>query len=156
MDYRAQFDACADREEARNLYRKLSKANHPDLGGCKETMQAINLAYEGYTAHSCGGDSAAQGVERDLASKIAEVMGFGLPESVEVELVGLWLWMRGDTKPYKEQIKAAGFRWSARRGAWHWTPVKAKWRPSSYDMDAIRMRYGSTTYRTGNSSVASR
>lgn len=28
------------------------------------------------------------------------------------------MWVSGDTKPYKEQLKAAGFRWSPKRSAW--------------------------------------
>lgn len=42
-----------------------------------------------------------------------------LPEGVTMERKGREISLNGDTKPYKESIKAAGFRWSKRNSNWY-------------------------------------
>ena len=44
-------------------------------------------------------------------------------ESVTVEESGSWLWISGDTRPHKEELKALGCRWSKKRSAWYWKPA---------------------------------
>jgi hypothetical protein len=36
------FENCASLEEAKSLYKKLARENHPDFGGDTRTMQDIN------------------------------------------------------------------------------------------------------------------
>lgn len=42
-----------------------------------------------------------------------------LPEDVKQESRGGCCWISGNTKPIKEGLKAAGFRWSKKNGAWY-------------------------------------
>ena len=73
-----------------------------------------------------------------MVSSILHVPG------IEVELVGTWLWVSGNTRPVKEELKAAGFRWSPKRGKWHWNPEG--WRPHRPSQDSfaeLRARFGS-------------
>lgn len=42
-----------------------------------------------------------------------------LPEDVKKEKKGNTCWISGNTKPIKDALKAAGFRWSKKRGAWY-------------------------------------
>ena len=42
-----------------------------------------------------------------------------LPEDVKQESRGGCCWISGNTKPIKEDLKAAGFRWSKKNGAWY-------------------------------------
>lgn len=42
-----------------------------------------------------------------------------LPEDVKKESRGGCCWISGNTKPIKESLKAAGFRWSKKNGAWY-------------------------------------
>jgi DnaJ-class molecular chaperone len=46
-------------KEVKAVYRKLSKENHPDLGGDVKKMQAINLAYE-LLAQKCTKDMVSR------------------------------------------------------------------------------------------------
>jgi len=43
----------------------------------------------------------------------------------DFEIRGFWLWVRGDTKPHKEYLKTAGFRWSPKQGAWYFAHPNA-------------------------------
>ena len=36
---------------------------------------------------------------------------------------GCCIWVEGETKPYKEELKELGFRWGKARKAWYYTPV---------------------------------
>lgn len=42
-----------------------------------------------------------------------------LPDGVKKETRGGCCWISGDTKPIKEELKAAGFRWSKKSSAWY-------------------------------------
>ncbi len=45
----------------------------------------------------------------------------GMP-GVTAEVVGTWIWLDGDTKPYKEVIKNAGGWWSGKKRKWYFMP----------------------------------
>lgn len=42
-----------------------------------------------------------------------------ISESTELKLDRDWVWVSGDTKPIKEDLKELGFRWSPRRKQWY-------------------------------------
>lgn len=39
---------------------------------------------------------------------------------ISIELVGCWLWVSGETKTVKDNLKDAGFRWNRKREKWSW------------------------------------
>ena len=75
------------------------------------------------------------------------------------ELVGLWLWISGDTKPFKEKLKELGARWSSKHSKWYYSPspIKAKFK-SKYKYSEIKQRYGSRSLndikKTSNSKAS--
>lgn len=42
-----------------------------------------------------------------------------IPDGCKLEVVKGVKWISGNTKPHKETLKAAGYRWSNKRGAWY-------------------------------------
>lgn len=42
-----------------------------------------------------------------------------IPDGCKMEVVKGVKWISGNTKPHKETLKAAGYRWSSKRGAWY-------------------------------------
>ena len=66
---------------------------------------------------------------------------------VKIELCGSWLWISGDTKPHKDNLKRIGCRWSNNKKQWYWRPPGSgrPWFRSSneYSMEQIRSDYGS-------------
>ena len=77
----------------------------------------------------------------DLIEKLLTLDG------VEVELCGSWIWLTGNTRLYKDQIKALGFRWSQKKGAWyfHREPYR-KHSKKELTLDEIRAMYGSERF----------
>lgn len=74
---------------------------------------------------------------------VFELLEAGLP-GVEFEWIGEWVWATGDTRPNKETLKAAGFKWSAKKTAWYWKPEgsKPKTRRARYgSVDSLRKHW---------------
>jgi len=155
------FDNCVTPEEAKRLYHELARKHHPDVGGDLETMKAINAEYAALqargananarqrqsTAHAEGKKSAADfhnidEVTEVLRVKIETALNLGL----DVELCGLWVWVTGDTKAHKEELKAAAFKWSPKKLAWFYAGVPS-FNRSEWSLDEIRDTYGSQKFQ---------
>jgi curved DNA-binding protein CbpA len=138
-------------EELKKQYRELAKRYHPDKGGSKEEMQAVNAEYdrlfpklkdvhknkdgETYTKET----AETPDYFKDL---ITELMRF---EDVVIEIIGCFVWLSGNTKPYKDQIKALRFKWHTKKFMWYLAPEDYKKRSrKNYEMDEIRSMYGTS------------
>ena len=76
----------------------------------------------------------------DDVDQVAEALK---PFNLEMELVGTWLWISGDTKPHKDTLKAYGCIWAPRKGMWFWRASEHRvFNRRDTDMDAIREKYG--------------
>jgi hypothetical protein len=70
-----------------------------------------------------------------------------LPGKIRIELIGTWLWVSGDTKPVKEELKKLGFSWHSKKVCWYLSlsgEYKPNRRASSHKLD-IKRKYGVTT-----------
>jgi ankyrin repeat protein len=77
----------------------------------------------------------------DIINKIAKLLD---SDEIEIEIVGSWLWISGDSKQYKNEIKEAGFRFSGAKKMWFYcckTEYKAS--KTNIDIDKLRLKYGS-------------
>ena len=146
------FAGIANVEDLRKEYRGLLKANHPDNGGDVATMQEINRQYdEAFAAVKAGrvintglGEAEIRWSSVD-EQKIREALSrVVFLDGVDVEMIGCWVWLSGDTFRHKEAIKAAGFRWSGKRKMWHFAPYETGHRRGSgKTTDQLRKQYGS-------------
>ena len=140
-----------DLNELRRVYRALAIKHHPDKGGDVVVMQQINNEYDelsekliqGNPDFSEGRKTYESQVSEDLKEKVAQVIV--LPE-VTVEIIGSWIWVTGKTKPVKEKLKEAGFKFSRKKTAWYWHRGKyRKFNKKEYDLNTIRSMWGSET-----------
>lgn len=165
------FNECATLEEAKQLYKKLARENHPDMGGDLRTMQEINAAYsdflqnfakrEAYSrqeqAHTANRKSAADFHDMDeIGEQLRTMINFALNlEGVEVELMGLWVWLTGNTKAHKDAFKAWNetsplkWRWMHKKQAWVFAGVPSFNRQEK-TLDQIRSTYGSQVFTRSN------
>lgn len=137
------FENCRSLDELKAEYRRLAKENHPDIGGSVEIMQEINNQYE--AAFNRMNNASAQPKSEMPEDFIRVIDALMKLSGITVELCGSWLWISGDTKAVKEELKAAGCRWASKKAKWYWHPVeeKPKSRRGSASMEQIRSRYGS-------------
>lgn len=151
-------------EELKAQYRKLVFQHHPDKGGSTEAMQAINSEYdalfsklkdvhqskdgETYTAKQSSTETADQ--FKDLINELMKM------ENIEIEIIGCFVWVTGNTKPYKEKLKDLKFQWHGKKIAWYLKPENYRRKSrKEYDLEEIREMYGTSgkTHSTGVSKL---
>ncbi len=144
------FTDCKTAEELKKAYRSWAMKLHPDVGGSTPEFQAMQNEFEkawerlknihvnkdGETYQKATDETA--GAFMGIIEKLMKMQG------VEVELCGSWLWITGNTKPYKDQLKAIGGRWSHNKNCWyiHNEPYK-RHHSRDYSLEEIRDMYGS-------------
>lgn len=156
-------------EELKKAYRKLAMKHHPDVGGDTATMQSINTefdeaferlskaeankhtsgaAHTSNTHHTnkastTAGETAAQ--FRAIIEQLIQLDG------VEIEIIGSWLWLTGNTYQHKDAIKALGFKWSKSKKSWyfHFEPYRKTSR-KTFTMSELRDLYGSEYISKGD------
>lgn len=144
-------------EELKKEYKRLAMLYHPDLGGDTETMKDINNEYDSLfeelknTHKNKEGEYYTKETTAETAEEWREVIASLIQlkmVNVKIEVIGSFLWLSGDTKPYKEKIKTLGFRWNNNKKAWYKSPEGYKKHSGKlYDMNDIRGMYGSTTIK---------
>ncbi len=144
------FEGVKTLEDLRIRYLELLKANHPDNGGDVEIMQNINAAYD--TAREMLKNGVTIENEKD-AAKWSDVEDEALRAALykvvflhglNIEIVGCWIWIDGETFTNREALKEAGYKWSRTRQKWHFAPYESKWhKGSKKSFDQLRRTYGS-------------
>ncbi len=139
-------------EDLKKQYKRLAVQHHPDLGGSTRDMQEINDEYERlfsqlkdmhknaegefYTARTATTETAAEFM--DIIENLIHMDGIG------IEAIGSWLWVTGDTRPHKDELKALAFKWSSNKQAWYFHRDGYRKRSrKSLTLDEIRGFYGS-------------
>ena len=140
-------------EELKKQYRELAHKHHPDNGGDTATMQAVNGEYsalfpklkdihqtkdgETYTAKNESNETAEQFI--DLINELMRM------DDIVIEIIGCFVWVTGNTKPYKEILKGLKFQWHSKKIAWYLKPEDYKRKSrKDYGLDEIRAMYGTS------------
>ena len=141
------FKECRTLDEVKAMYKLLAKKYHPDCGGDTETMQAINAEYSYACANVLKDENLSQ-EDTDEGIRLSEeyraVIELLMPLSgILIEVVGNWIWVTGDTKPVKQQLKEAGLFYASKKVAWYYRAEEFKTTGSKKSLDEIRAKYGS-------------
>ena len=153
-------------EELRRQYRDLLKRFHPDnANGSTQATQEINAEYdrlfktlkdrhESKSADSKDGNAKTDfnNMKYDFSedAKLREVLQQIITfEGINIEIVGCWIWVDGNTYGYKDTLKSIGFKWAREKKKWYFhTEAFRKRSHKKLSMDAIRDYYGSTEVET--------
>lgn len=143
------FTKCTTLEELKGEYKKLVMIHHPDKGGDLATMQAINAEYDEMfpqlkNKHKNKDGEAYEKESEEAPNEFKDLMETLIRmDGVHIEIIGCFVWITGDTKPYKDQLKAMGFKWHGKKSCWYKAPADYKRRgKKQYGMDEIRDMYG--------------
>lgn len=70
-------------------------------------------------------------------------------EGIEIELLGKWIWITGNTKEHKDKLKSLDFFYAYKKQAWYYRQEKDKQRYSTgeYTLNEIKKKYGSETIK---------
>jgi len=144
-------------EELKKQYRKLAMEHHPDIGGLEQDMKEINNEYQTLfhllknTHTNAKGEVYTTDTEvKEKPAEFIEIINKLIHfENVLIEICGSWLWLSGNTKPYKEILKELKFRWSKNKSAWYYhTEDYVKKGKKTYTMNEIRNLWGSQEVET--------
>ena len=142
IDY---LKAATTRKELKELYREMAKKHHPDKGGDTEAMKKINLEFE-YLFDRLPTTKQEQASPETAAEYMKIISDIIAIPGIYIELCGTWVWVTGNTKPIKDMLKAAGFKFAGKKAAWYWHSGKYRKRSKKkLSMQEIRDLYGSTT-----------
>ena len=144
------FENCKTLDEAKKLYWDLAKQFHPDKeGGSKEAFQELGRQFENFQPEK---EKYKGETEQWNAPEYMHVINqlMKIPEIV-IEICGSWIWVSGNTKPHKEEIKAVHTGdslkkpiWHSKKEMWYVSPVDyRKFSKKETTMDEIRDFYGS-------------
>lgn len=162
------FENVRTLEELRKQYKELLKLHHPDNGGNLEIMQEINAEYdklfkvlkcqhETRNADNASTDTGYSNMKYDFAEdeKLREMLNKIIHfDGIDIELVGAWIWVSGNTYAHKKDLKGLGFRWASQKKMWYWhSEVFRKKSRKTLSMDDIRNFYGSTSVKNANKMV---
>lgn len=131
------FSSVKSLEDLKKQYKDLAKKYHPDLGGTKEDMQRVNAEYERLLKGFKDGEKTGIAY-RDFIDSIIHL-------NVDIELVGTWVWVYGNTYPIKDELKEKGMKWSKARKKWFWAEgiEGSRKRGNGKAFGALRSAYGS-------------
>jgi len=138
------FNNTMAQDEAKKLYRKLAVQLHPDKStGSHELFVDLNNQYEAFLRGNCGfsqewAQAETAGMDEFIKANdfIQNFVG------VTIELTGSWVWLAGNTFPYKDLIKENGFLFSKSKSKWYKAPYKISGKKKGTSFSKIKNRYG--------------
>ncbi|MDR0469719.1 MAG: hypothetical protein LBH09_07070 [Peptococcaceae bacterium] len=90
-----------------------------------------------YTSRESNNETADQ--FKDLVSELMKM------DNIVIEVIGCFVWLSGNTKPYSEKLKSMKFQWHSKKMAWYLKPdaytIQSR---REYSMEEIRSMYGSS------------
>ena len=141
-------------EELRKEYKKLMVKNHPDNGGDVAACQEITAEYKklfdmfkaGQTPDEERKNKYDYKTDEALRNVINNIVSF---DGVNIEVVGSWIWVDGNTFPYKEELNRLGYNSWNNRKKWHFsTEPSGKWHKKKMSFEDIQKKYGSEKVKT--------
>jgi curved DNA-binding protein CbpA len=136
-----------DLDKLKKEYIKLANKYHPDKGGTTAQFQELEAEYRKYR------DALIKGSSLNVEQKETEIQldealmqavnAIASLDAINIELVGKWLWVSGNTYPIRTELKAAGFSFAPKKKMWYYAGVESSGRGKS-TMEEIRNKYGST------------
>ncbi len=125
-------------------YKRLAKAHHPDHGGNTANFQELQREYAELLkgnwekTYKTANESAIPPAMWDIIKK------FMYLDTVELEVVGAWLWISGDTFSVKDSLKALGAKWSSTHKKWYYAETTKKRRATTKNFQTLEERHGAT------------
>lgn len=128
------------KEEVKKEFKRLSKKLHPDFnnGDDKEFKEML----EEYQSRQ---NFDFESMEEDFKTAFIAVSNI---DNIDIEVIGSWIWLSGDTKAVKDQLKSIGFRWAPKKKLWYFGK-QSKGRGKK-TIGQIREKYGSNKMKTSN------
>lgn len=146
------FANCKTKQDAKKLFRELAKTNHPDKGGSHEIMVAIIAEYEivlkklPSVAPTENANQTEEQFNNAVSQEIQDILNNISHLPIDIEIIGTWVWVSGNTYPYKSYLTAYNFVWCPTKKMYQWhmeKDSKKGYRGKVQEIEKIRFTYGS-------------
>ena len=146
------FSDCRTLEEVKRRYKELALRHHPDRGGNTATMQEINAEYESIMKNPIFSFAEQSEEEQQEFIRYPEIIDQVVRlHGVIIELIGNWIWLSGNTYPYRSQLKEIGFYFAPKKVMWYYRPPEYKSiNKSPKTIEYIRAKYGTEKIPTNS------
>ncbi len=142
-----------DLQDLRRHYYRLAVVHHPDHGGSEDVMKAINSEYEKISERIAKSqyesydewtwDGRKKFWEADAALRVV-LNNLVHMNNIVIEVCGSWVWVTGNTKEIKDELKSLGLKFSGKKVAWYWHDKGyRKQTKNEWSLDKIRKEFGS-------------
>ena len=120
------FQDIRDLNKLRNTYKKLLIRFHPDNNPDTDTthiMQEINSEYDALLKQLKSSEKYDSKAETDFNDEeLKHILNelIKLNADIVIEIIGTWIWIKGNTYPIKNQLKSVLFFWlyQERKDTW--------------------------------------
>jgi hypothetical protein len=136
-------------DSIKKQYKKLAFQYHPDVGGDVETMKAINIEYEQALKELGKMNNKNYGVDSEFINIIDSLIKLKM-KNVEIEICGWFVYVTGNTKPYKDALKSLKLWFNSQKSAWYYKPSWYRKKDKKvWSMEEIRTVFGSQIVNNG-------
>lgn len=106
----------------------------------KNIQEEVGNKTDTYNSNKETSETAAEFIE--IINKLV------LCEGLNIDLCGRWIWLTGNTYPYKDIIKSLNFRWASKKKCWYWHKDEDVCKSRrNMSLDDIKNKYGCETFK---------
>lgn len=149
------FQNCKTLDEAKAHYKKLVFELHPDVSqrDSEEEFKDMQNQFENFKPQT---EKYQTEFADHNAAHYMDIINdlLNIKHDIEIEICGSFIWISGDTRTAKDEIKAIrndAFKpaqWHKKKYVWFFAPVDyRRFSGKDFDMDEIRNKYGSDKYK---------
>lgn len=145
------FNGVSNHEDLKKAYRKQAKKLHPDMSTGNEAefvklQDEYEKLFEYLKTHST---VKADTNSNEVAKSYTDIINNIVNLNVDIEIIGTWVWVSGNTYSCKETLKKNGFKFSRKRKMWYYTSTPYKKRSKKrISTDEMRSYFGSEKVST--------
>ena len=104
---------------------------------------SANNKEEKTSYHNMKYDFAEDEKLREILNKVIHF------SDIVIEIIGNWIWISGNTYPYRKELKEIGFKFAGQKKMWYWhSEAFQKKSNRKLTINDIRDYYGSTEVET--------
>ena len=137
-------------EDLKKDYLKFVKKLHPDNGGNEEDFKTLQNEYidalknVGNKHYNKNNEIYNTDIDFNDDNFLNIINNLIVIDDLNIEIIGSWIWITGDTKKHKGKIKALGCRFSKNKYCWYYhTGNYYKGNNEHYTIEDLRVKFGS-------------